>query len=180
MPSTREVMETTIALEKETMRLYARFARAFAGDARLHEFWFAMARDEAQHVGALELVSTVLGFEGTLDQPSPVSFESSTVQRLRGLLQTYGSDQAAQLPIDRALGIAVDIEETELEDLVGDLLKVALQGGGEYERYLRLLVHDMGDLSYMVEQYTRDPELLRRCDQMVDRHAEALRHSAGR
>lgn len=179
MPSTREVMETTIALERATMRLYARFARAFAADARLHEFWFAMARDEAQHVGALELVSTVLGFEGMLDQASPVSLESSTVQRLKGLLQTYGSEQAAQLPIDRALGLAVEIEETELEDLVGDLLK-ALQGSDEYQRYLRLLVHDMGDLSYMVEQYTRDPELLRRCDAMVDRHAESLRHLAGR
>ena len=31
-----------------------------------------MARDEARHVGALDLVTTVLDFEGMLDQPSPV------------------------------------------------------------------------------------------------------------
>ncbi|MFZ1121689.1 MAG: ferritin family protein, partial [Candidatus Binataceae bacterium] len=60
MPTTREVLQATIALEKQSMALYARFAKTFAGHPRLHEFWFGMARDEARHVGALDLVTTVL------------------------------------------------------------------------------------------------------------------------
>jgi rubrerythrin len=175
MPTMREVMETTIALEKQTMALYARFARAFAREPQLHDFWFGMARDEARHVGALDLVSTVLDFEGLLDRPSPVSLENATIVRLRALLDRHS--RAADVPIARALEIALEVEETELEDLVGDLLK-AVEQGDEYERCMRLLVHDLGELSYMIEQHAHDPALLQRCDVLVNRHAETLRRSA--
>ena len=175
MPTTREVLKTTINLEKQTMSLYARFARSFAKDPRLHDFWFGMARDEARHVGALELVSTVLDFEGALDRPSPISLENSTIVRLRELLNRHKG--TAEIPIARALALALEIEESELEDLVGDLLK-AVQQGDEYERWMRLLVHDLGELSYMIEQYAHDAELLRRCDALVNRHAETLRRAA--
>ena len=57
--------------------LYARFAKTFATHPRLHEFWFGMARDEARHVGALDLVATVLDFEGMLDRPSPVALDDA-------------------------------------------------------------------------------------------------------
>ena len=175
MPTTREVLKTTIDLEKQTMSLYARFARSFAKDPRLHDFWFGMARDEARHVGALELVSTVLDFEGALDRPSPISLENSTIVRLRELLNRHKG--TAEIPIARALALALEIEESELEDLVGDLLK-AVQQADEYERCMRLLVHDLGELSYMIEQYAHDAELLRRCDALVNRHAETLRRAA--
>src|SRR5271169_5715246 len=121
MPTMREVMETTIALEKQTMALYARFARSFAREPQLHDFWFGMARDEARHVGALDLVSTVLDFEGMLDKPSPISLDNSTIVHLSGLLDRHS--HAGEVPIERALEIALEVEETELEDLVGDLLK---------------------------------------------------------
>ncbi len=177
MPTTRQVLESTIALEKETMGLYARFAKLFAGEDKLRDFWFAMARDEAAHVGILELVAKVLDIEGKLDVPSPISLENATIVRLRALLERCARESEPVLTITQALGAAVEIEETEVEDLVGDLLKTVLEAG-EYERYLRLLVHDLGDLSYMIEQRAHDAELLRRCDALVDRHAEALRRSA--
>jgi hypothetical protein len=37
------------------------------------------------------------------------------------------------------------------------------------------LIHDLGDLSYMVEKFTRDPKLLRRADDLLDRRVKALR-----
>jgi hypothetical protein len=175
MPTMREVMETTIGLEKQTMALYARFSRAFAKQSQLHDFWFGMARDEARHVGALDLVSTVLDFEGMLDKPSPIPLDNSTIVHLRELLDRHS--RAGEVPIERALEIALEVEETELEDLVGDLLK-AVEQGDEYERCMRLLVHDLGELSYMIEQYAHNPELLQRCDALVNRHAETLRRAA--
>ena len=45
---------------------------------------------------------------------------------------------------------------------------------------MRLLVHDLGELSYMIEQYCQDPALLHRCDELVNHHAETLRLSARR
>ena len=177
MPTTREVLETTISLEKQSMALYARFAKLFASEPALHEFWFGMARDEARHVGALDLVSTVLDFEGVLDKPSPIPLLAGTIERLRKLLDRYLGEPDSAFDLGRALAIAVEVEETELEDMVGDLLK-ALQEHDEYERCQRLLVHDLGELSYMIEQYCQDAALLQRCDELVDHHAETLRNKA--
>ena len=177
MPTTREVLEVTIALEKQSMALYARFAKLFASDIKLQDFWFGMARDEARHVGALDLVTTVLDQEAMLDKESPISLEDATIVRLRGLLEKSRRDAAPGITLQRALQIALEVEETELEDLVSDLLK-ALQTPDEYERCLRLLVHDLGELSYMIERHSQDPALLSRCDALVNRHAETLRHTA--
>jgi len=179
MAATREVLQTMIALEKRSMALYARFAKTFAAHPRLREFWFGMARDEARHVGALDLVTTVLDLEGMLDRPSPVALEDATVTRLSALLERGAREAEGGIEIERALALALEVEETELEDKVGDLLKT-LQQRDEYERCMRLLVHDLGELSYMIEQYCQDPALLQRCDALVNRHAETLRLSAAR
>ena len=176
MPTTREVLDTTIALEKKSMSLYASFAKLFAHDSRLHDFWFGMARDEARHVGALDLVSTVLELEGKLDQPSPVSLDDATIVRLRKLHEGFEHRAKGKLNLEQALTIALEVEETELEDLVADLLKAAKSD--EYERCLRLLVHDLGELSFMIEQNSQEPDLLQRCDALVNRHAEELRKAA--
>jgi rubrerythrin len=175
--TTREVLQTTIELERQSMALYARFAKVFQEKTELREFWFAMARDEARHVGALELVSTVLGLEAKLDGPSPVPMQDDLIQHLRILLTENLRRPAEELSLSCALGVALEVEETELEDVVGDLLK-ALQQRDEYERCQRLLVHDLGELSYMIEQHCHDPELLERCDQLVNHHAEILRQTA--
>ncbi len=179
MPTTREVLQATIALERRSMALYARLAKTFSGNPRLHEFWFGMARDEARHVGALDLVMTVLDFEGVLERPCPIALDDATIARLGALLERGSRQAQAGLSVEQALALALEVEETELEDKVGDLLK-ALQQRDEYERCMRLLVHDLGELSYMIEQYCADPALLQRCDELVNHHAETLRRSAAR
>src|SRR5690242_19088163 len=105
------------------MALYARFAKIFSDDPGLHEFWFNMARDEARHVGALDLVSTVLEFEGVLDKPSPIAMRAEDFERLRALLGRGLSQPDETLALERALTIALEVEETELEDMVADLLQ---------------------------------------------------------
>ncbi|MGD0074147.1 MAG: hypothetical protein ABSD31_07370 [Candidatus Binataceae bacterium] len=172
-------MTETIALERKTMALYAGFYRLFGADPRLRDFWFAMARDEAGHVGALELVTTILEVGGLLDQPSPVSLDNSSFRQVRELLDTAAREAAATVTVERALAIAVEVEDSKIEDLVSELL-AAVQDEREQRRYQRLLVHDLGDLSYMIEQYCQDPALLQRCDTMVNRHAEALRLASAR
>lgn len=136
-----------------------------------------MARDEARHVGALDLVATVLELEGVIDGPSPVPVQQAEMTRLRGVIEHHMTEPDSAFTIERALEIAVKVEESELEDLVGDLLQ-ALQERGEYERCQRLLVHDLGELSYMIEQHCHDPALLSRCDELVNHHAATLRHAA--
>ncbi len=158
------------------MALYARFAKTFARHPRLHEFWFGMARDEARHVGALDLVATVLELRGDARPAKPGRARRRDRGALAALLER-GAREAATDSYRAALAIALEVEETELEDKVGDLLK-ALQQHDEYERCMRLLVHDLGELSYMIEQNCQDPALLQRCDELVNHHAETLRLSA--
>src|SRR5258708_8483004 len=167
MPTTREVLEVTIALEKQSMALYARFAKLFASDRAAQDFWFGMARDEARHVGALDLVTTVLDQEGMRDKQSPIALEDATIVRLGGLLEKSRRDAAPGITLQRALKIALAVEEIDLEDLVSDLLK-ALQAPDEYERCLHLLVHDLGELSYMIERHSHEPALLSRRDSLLN------------
>jgi rubrerythrin len=171
--STRQLLEITIELEKRSMALYVRFAKLFATTGELRDFWFGMARDEARHVGALALVSSVIESEGLLDHPSMVIVNDAAFDHLRALLDRYQAETDDSISLGRALTIAVEIEETELEDLVGDLLK-ALQDRDEYQRCQRLLVHDLSELSYMIEQHCPDSNLLYRCDELVNRHAATL------
>ena len=175
----REMMEATMVLEKETMALYARYAKVFEAEPKFREFWYSMARDEANHVGALTLVSTVLECEGLLEQPSPFAMEDEMVRRLRAVLQEALANAAPGVTMEQALTVALEVEESEIEDRVGELLK-AIKREEEYERYQRLLVHDLGDLSYMIECYCQDQSLLSRCDELVERHAEALRQSSAK
>src|SRR5258708_21903915 len=142
MPTTREVLEVTIALEKQSMALYARFAKLFASDTKLQDFWFGMARDEARHVGALDLVTTVLDQEGMLDKQSPISLEDATIVRLGGLLEKSRRDAAPGITLQRALKIALEVEETELEYLLSDLLQ-SLQAPDKYHLCLRLFFHHL-------------------------------------
>jgi len=51
-----------------------------------------------------------------------------------------------------------------------------LNQNDEYQRCQRLLVHDLGELSYMIEQHCHEPGLLQRCDELVNHHAETLRN----
>jgi hypothetical protein len=173
MHTVADALRETVALERLTMALYARFSERFASDSKISEFWFEMARDEARHVGALELVATTLQLRGVSERTDPDVFDQSGAQRCRALLERVTSESERALSIQRALEIAVEVEESELEDVVGRLLR-SVQQSGEYERFQRLLVHDLGNLSYMIECYCDNPELLQRCDALVNRHAEEL------
>ena len=90
--STRQLLEVTIELEKRSMALYVRFAKLFTATDELRDFWFGMARDEARHVGALALVSTVIELEGLLDHPSMVIVDDAAFDHLRALLDRYQAE----------------------------------------------------------------------------------------
>ncbi len=42
------------------------------------------------------------------------------------------------------------------------------------ERAIQLLIHDLGDLSYMIERYTPNEMLLARADALVERRVGGL------
>jgi hypothetical protein len=42
------------------------------------------------------------------------------------------------------------------------------------ERAIQLLIHDLGDLSYMIERHTPNETLLARADALIERHVGGL------
>jgi len=177
----REILDTAIELEKRTMGLYVGFVRAFPRPEEVRNFWFTMARHEAGHCGALALVESVVESDPRVAAQTRVWFDPTTVTRLRSLLTAYLREARGGVTLERAFEMAIDLEASELEDVVVDMMKV-LKSPEWRERAIQLLLHDLGDLAYMVERHTRNESLLARADALIERRVGGLaqRRVAGR
>jgi rubrerythrin len=170
----REVLDTAIELEKKTMALYVSFVKAFPRPEEVRNFWFGMARHEAGHCGALALVESIVQTDPERGEQSKVWLDEATVSRLRSLLGAYQREvKAGAVTLARALEMAIDLEGSELEDVVVEMLSL-VRSPQWRERAIQLLIHDLGDLAYMVERYTKDTRLLARADALIERHVGGL------
>lgn len=170
----REVLGTALDLERRVMELYVAFVRAFPRPDEVRNFWFGMARHEAGHCGALLLVEAIVKVDPEREAGAKVWFDEAVVTRLRALLGAYGHEiREGGVTLERALEMAVDLEGSELEDLVVDLLGV-VRSERWRDRAVQMLIHDMGDLSYMVERYTKNEALLARADALIEQRRGGL------
>ena len=169
----RDILRTAVNLEKKAMALYMQFTHLFEDQEELRKFWFGMARHEASHLGALALVEGVVENDPDVAESSKVWFDPSTVVRLRALLNAYSREAGKEISVERAFEMAIDVEGSELEDVVVDLLHVVREQMVR-EQAVKLLIHDLSDLSYMVEKFTNDEALLARADALVDHRVDAL------
>jgi len=174
-----EVLESAIELERQTMQLYTALVTAFRDDDELRRFWFSMARHEAGHCGALALVESLIESDPSLGDAQQVRFDATTVTRLRRMLARYRAEARRGVTIERALAMALDIEGSELEDVVVDLLKVVKDRRWR-DQAVQMLIHDLGDLSFMIEKHTRDEVLLARADELLEERVGGLGTGARR
>ena len=169
----REVLDTAIELEKKTMALYVHFVKAFPRPQEVRNFWFSMARHEAAHCGALALVEGILESDPRAAAKTRIWFDPTTATRLRSLLSAYLREARGRVTLERAFAMAIDLEASELEDVVVDMMKV-VKSPEWRQRAIQLLIHDLGDLSYMIERYTPNEALLARADALVERRVGGL------
>jgi hypothetical protein len=163
-PDLRGVVEEAKRLESLAMAIYTKFASIFRSDPELHGFWMSMARHEAAHVGALALLSVLLeqsGVEVELNEaPDVIANAASDIEALH-------SEATAGVSSDRAFAVAVELESLELEDLVLDLIHV-LSDPAARDHAEQMLLHDLSDLSLMIEKHCCDETVLARVDEMVE------------
>lgn len=164
----REVLGTALELERKVMALYVALLQAFPRPEEVRNFWFSMARHEAGHCGALLLVEAIIKVDPERRAGAKVWFDRVVVTRLRALVGAYAKEIQGGVSLQRAFEMAVDIEASELEDLVVDLLGV-VRSERWRDRAVQMMIHDMGDLSYMVERYTKNEDLLARADALIER-----------
>jgi hypothetical protein len=165
-------------LERRTMQLYCRFETLFPRPEEVRRFWFEMAQHESRHFGALALVAGLLSSAPERTLPAAPALTREHVVRFRELLTAAEAETARGLTLARAFAIALAIEGSEIEDLVLDLL-AGLKGETERERAVQLLIHDLGDLSYMIEKYGGSKALLARADARIEQQLVRLRGVGG-
>jgi len=175
----REVLGTALDLERKVMELYVALVQAFPRPEEVRNFWFGMARHEAGHCGALLLVEAIVKTDPKRRAGAKVWFDQAVVTRLRALLSAYMQELHQGVSLERALEMAVDLEASELEDLVVDLLGV-VRSERWRDRAVQMMIHDMGDLSYMVERYTKNEDLLSRADALIEQRRGGLRRARPR
>jgi hypothetical protein len=169
----REVLGTALDLERKVMELYVALVKAFPRPEEVRNFWFGMARHEAGHCGALLLVEAIVKADPARRAGAKVWFDHAVVTRLRALAGAYMQEIRQGVSLERALEMAVDLEASELEDLVVDLLGV-VRSERWRDRAVQMMIHDMGDLSYMVERYTKNEGLLARADALIEQRRGGL------
>jgi len=175
-----EVLNTAIELEARAMRLYVEIANRFKRRPQVREFWLKMARYEAGHCGALMLIQTVIE-----SRPRPAAsqrivwFDGQTVVRLRSLLAAYLREVRRGISLERACEMAVDVEGSELEDLVTDLLGVVKEKAW-HDRAVEMLSHDMDGLRDLVWATCSDDGLKQRARDLSRRRRVKRRKSPAR
>ena len=122
------------------------------------------------HIRARRALALVRGLlEGTPDRtlPAAPALKREHVVRFRDLLTMAEKEvEEGRVTLARAFEIALAIEGSESEDLVLDLLQV-LKRQSERERAVRMLIHNLGDLSYMIEKYGDTKALLAEADRRI-------------
>jgi len=170
----RKLIAVAMELERRTMQLYCRFETMFPEPEEVRAFWFEMAQHESRHFGALALVAGLLGSAPQRTLPAAPTLTRDHVIRFRDLLDKAEAEADRGISLSRAFEIALGIEGSEIEDLVLDLLS-ALKGERERERAVQLLIHDLGDLSYMIEKYSNSKVLLAQADKTIEQQLFRLR-----
>ncbi len=151
-------------LESLAMGLYTRLAATFRDDPDLHRFWMSMARHEAGHVGALALIGALLDQAG-----DSLRFEvdDSVVREAGGIIEALHDEAGGPVSVDRAFEISLELESLELEDLVLDLIHI-LSDPAARSQAEQMLLHDLSDLSLMIEKHCKSEELLAKADHLVE------------
>ncbi len=168
----RRLIAAAMELERRTMHLYCKFETQFSEPEELRAFWFDMAQHESRHFGALALVAGLV--ESASRRSLRIgSLTPARIQHLRRLLARFHAEADRGVSVERAFEIALELEGSEIEDVVLDLLQL-LRGSAERERAMKLLIHDLGDLSYMIEKHTNDQELLARADDLLEKQVGRL------
>ena len=161
------------------MQLYCSYESLFTSPDEVRAFWFEMAEHESRHYGALAMVAGLLDCTPQRTLPAAPRLTHAHVLRLRTLLSKAEAEVSPRLSLTRAFETALTIESSEIEHLVLDLLS-ALKGESERERAVQILIHDLGDLSYMIEKYASSRALLARVDRIIQQQLKRLRPTAVR
>lgn len=149
------------------MGIYTRLAAKTRDVPEVHDFWMSMARHEAAHVGALSLVGALLEES---DRTVELRHAPDVVATAQTIITPLHEEASGDVSLERGFAIAVELESQELEEVVLDLVQV-LPDPAARSQARQMLIHDLSDLSLMIEKHCGDDDaLLARADAVIERH----------
>ncbi len=109
-----------------------------------------MARHEAAHVGALALLDVLLAQS---DEEPELTRGPEAMDAATEAIEALYAEADRGVERDRGFEIAIELESLEVEDLVLDLTQ-ALSDPAARAQAEQMLLHDLSDLSLMIEKHS--------------------------
>lgn len=164
-PALAALIEQAKHLEGLSMAIYVRLAVRFGDKTELARFWMSMARHEAGHIGALELLSAILDQAGSeLQTPA----RAAAVDEFTAVVERLHQRADEDISVEESFEIVLELESSEFNDLVIDLIS-GLADDTQRRQTQQMLLHDLSDLSLMIEKYTQSDDLLAQADTLVEK-----------
>lgn len=171
-----KLVQVAMTLERQSMQFYCLLESQFTHPEELRNFWFDMAQHESRHFGALALVAGLMQGQPRRALGAGRALRPERTAEMGRLLRRCLREARRGVTLERAFEMALEIESSEIEELVLDLTE-ELRGETEREKAAKLLIHDLGDLTYMIEKYTHNAQLLAKADALLERQVRRLHSS---
>jgi len=147
------------AIERLVSKIYFRFSHLFLAQSELRDFWWEMAKEEEQHACILQACRAVIeNFAESVLDPS-INLEKAQQLNLR--LNTLLAQGTADLSVEDAFRIAVEIENSEIDAIYSKLIHL---GGEEIAKTLENVGVPASvqrqKLKIALRRFCSDPELL--------------------
>ncbi len=156
------------------MAIYTKLATGFEAGSELNAFWMSMARHEAAHVGALALLGVLL--EQAEKEPE-LQHGIEILDNAGKAIDALRDEVWSGVGRERAFEIAIELESLEVEDVVLDLT-TALSDPAARDQAEQMMLHDLSDLSLMIEKHSDNEELLSRVDALVESRVDSQSDAA--
>lgn len=112
-------------IERLVSKIYFRFSHLFLTQPELRDFWWEMAREEEQHACILQACRAII--ENFSDRQLDPSITRDKALQLNARLSGFLTQGSAELTLEDAFRIAVDIESSEIDAMYSKLTRL----GGE-------------------------------------------------
>jgi len=156
-------------LERRASVLYSDLSWAFRSPPELHLFWRDLANAEGDHAHMLNLAGQFVRAQGLKKE---VPIDPQLVPRMVRHFEDYRRRIAERPSLEAALSLALDLEQSELDEVFLQLLSASPGVRPEELEYFRTEAREHYDrLAAAIEQWCEDKALKAR--------AQSLRRAVG-
>lgn len=152
-------------IERLVSKIYFRFSHLFLSQTELRDFWWEMANEEHQHGCILNACRALI--ENYEDEKLDPSITAYKADELRERLLAYLNRGTAEIGVEEAFRMAMEIETSEIDAIYSRLLQL---GGPKIAKTLENLgvpaKVQRQKLKLAMRRFCSNPELLQAAERL--------------